>query len=553
MFIFLFAIRDTYAAEKKNFAISTSHPVASKIGRNILNKGGNAIDAVIGTQMALNLIEPQSSGIGGGGFLLYFDKKSSNLIFYDGREVAPSKIKKELFLDNNGNPLQFYDVAVGGAAIGVPGLVSMFELAHKNYGLIEWKNLFKPAIKIAENGFKVSPRLHNAINKDKYLYFFSQSKEYFYRKNKTYIKMIPKIKDEYQPKTNFDVLKNPNFANTLRIISLKKSEGFYEGKIARNIVYSIQNSPIKKGVMDLNDLKTYKAKKRKPLCGKYREYKICSAPPPSAGGFSILQILGILEEFELSKDKINQNIHLILEASKYAYNDRYKYLGDPDFSNIKINNFLSKEYLKQIASEISINKQTKLNIKVKNRSFIPTSTTHISIVDTYGNIASMTSSIENTFGSRLMVNGFLLNNQLSDFNFKIENNLFGNNIIEPKKRPLSSMSPTIVFDKNNNVRMVIGSPGGKSIILYVIKTIIAVLDWEMGIQEAVDFPNFSIFNDKILIEKKKFNKEFKKYLSNLGHLIVEKELNSGLNGFEIKDNIIFGVADKRRDGLVLYN
>ena len=357
----------------------------------------------------------------------------------------------------------------------------------------------------------------------------------------------------FNPKKKFDVLKNPNFANTLKIISLKKSEGFYEGKIAKNIVHTIQNSPIKKGVIDLNDLKNYKAKKRNPLCGKYREYKICSAPLPSAGGFSILQVLGILEEFELSKDKINENIHLILEASKYSYNDRYKYLGDPDFSNIKINSFLSKEYLKKIASQISINKKTELNIKIKNESFLPTSTTHFSIADTHGNIASITSSIENTFGSRLMTNGFLLNNQLSDFDFKIEKNLFVNNIIEPNKRPLSSMSPTIVFDKNNNVRMVIGSPGGKSIIMYVIKTIIAVLDWEMGIQEAVDFPNFSIFNDKILIEKKRFNEEFKKYFSNLDYLIVEKELNSGLNGFEIKDNIMFGAADKRRNGLVLYN
>ena len=533
-FLFIFITKNTYAVEKNNFIISTSHPQASKIGRDILNKGGSAMDAVVAVQMVLNLVEPQSSGIGGGGFLLYFDKKSSNLSFYDGREIAPSKIKKEFFLDNNGDPLKFYDIAIGGMGIGVPGIVSMLEMGHQDYGLLKWKNLFEPAIKLSENGFKISPRLNNAINKDKYLRFFPQSEKYFYKKK-------------------FDVLKNPNFANTLRIISLKKSKGFYQGIIAKNIVYAAQNSPIKKGIIELNDLKNYEAKKRKPLCGKYRKYKICSAPLPSAGGFSILQVLGILEEFELPKDKINENIHLILEASKYSYNDRYKYLGDPAFSNIKINNFLSKEYLKQIASQISINKKTELNIKIKNESFLPTSTTHFSIADTHGNIASITSSIENTFGSRLMTNGFLLNNQLSDFNFKIEKDLFKNNIIEPGKKPLSSMSPTIVFDKNNNVRMVIGSPGGKSIIMYVIKTIIAVLDWEMGIQEAVDFPNFSISNDKVLIEKKKFSKEFKTYLSSLGHLIVEKELNSGLNGFEIKDNIMFGAADKRRNGLVLYN
>ena len=534
LFFFLFIVKNTYAIEKNNFAVSSSNPQASEIGRDILNKGGTAMDAILAAQMVLNLVEPQSSGIGGGGFLLYFDKKNSNLTFYDGREIAPSKIKKEFFLDNNNNPLEFYDIAIGGIAIGVPGLVSMLDMAHKEYGLLEWESLFQPAIKIAKNGFKISPRLYNAINKDKYLYFFPESKKYFYKKN-------------------FNILKNPNLENTIKTISLKRSKGFYEGKIAKQIVYAIQNSPIKKGVLNLNDLKNYKAKKRNALCGKYREYKICSAPLPSAGGFSILQILGILEEFELSKDKINENIHLILEASKYAYNDRYKYLGDPDFTDIKINNFLSKEYLKEIANKISLNNKIKSKLEIKDQSFTPTSTTHLSIIDSYGNVASLTSSIENIFGSRLMVNGFLLNNQLSDFNFKIEKNLFSNNIIEPNKRPLSSMSPTIIFDKNNNIKMVIGSPGGKSIIMYVIKTIIAVLDWKMGIQEAVNFPNFSISGNKVLIENKRFSEEFKSYLSNLGHLIVEKELNSGLNGFEIKNKIIFGVADQRRNGVVLYN
>ena len=214
---------------------------------------------------------------------------------------------------------------------------------------------------------------------------------------------------------------------------------------------------------------------------------------------------------------------------------------------------MTKKYLRQIAKRISTKKRGGSNIKINNESFIPTSTTHFSVIDSYGNIASITSSIENTFGSRLMASGFLLNNQLSDFNFKIDGDLFKNNIVEPKKRPLSSMSPTIIFDKNNNVKMVIGSPGGKSIIMYVVKTIIAVLDWKMGIEEAVNFPNFSIHKEKILIEKNKFDDEYKKYLLNLGHLVVEKELNSGLNGFEIKGNLIFGVADKRRNGLAIYN
>ncbi len=538
LFFLIFA-KNTFAVEKNNFIVSTSHPQASKIGGDILAKGGNAIDAVLAIQMSLNLLEPESSGIGGGGFLLYYDKRKNHLTFYDVRETAPSKIKKEFFLDNKGNALSFFDIAVGGTAIGVPGLVSMLEIAHNDHGLLKWQDLFTPAIKLSRNGFEISSKLHKAIKKDKYLHFFPESKKYFYKNN--------------QPKKKLAILKNSDFTKTLKIISLEKSKGFYQGKVAESIVYAVQNSPIKRGYITLNDLKNYKAKKRKPICGRYREYKICSAAPPSAGGFSILQILGILEEFDLSKDKIKEDIHLILEAAKYSYNDRYKYLGDPDFSNIEINNFLTKKYLRQIANQISTNKKKESNIRINDELFIPTSTTHFSVIDVYGNVASITSSIENTFGSRLMTSGFLLNNQLSDFNFKIEGNLFKNNIVEPKKKPLSSMSPTIIFDKNNNVKMVIGSPGGKSIIMYVVKTIVAVLDWKMGIEEAVDFPNFSIYKDKILIEKNRFDKEFKEYLSNLGHLIVEKEMNSGLNGFEIKDGIIFGAADKRRNGLVIYN
>ena len=539
LIIFIFLTKHLFAFEKNNFVISTSHPLASKIGKEILVNGGNAIDAAITVQMVLNLVEPQSSGIGGGGFLLYFDKKNSSLNFYDGRETAPSNIKKKFFLNDNNMPLNFYEIAIGGKAIGVPGLLSMLELAHNNHGNLEWESLFYPAIKLAENGFKISPRLNKQIEKDKYLYLFPKTKKYFY-KNKS------------ESNKSNEYLTNNEFAETLKIISKKKSKGFYEGKIAKNIVHTIQNSPIKKGVMNLNDLKKYKAKKRDPLCGKYREYKVCSSSLPSAGGFSILQILGILEEFNLSNNTIKEDIHLIVEASKYSYKDRYKYLGDPDFSNIEIDKLLSKKYLKNISKQISRKKKIDINSKKEITTFIPTSTTHFSILDQEGNVVSITSSIENAFGSRLMTNGFLLNNQLSDFNFKKEKNFFKNNIIEPNKKPLSSMSPTIIFDKNNNIKMVIGSPGGKSIIMYVIKTIIAVIDWDMNIQQAINFPNFSISNNKVILEKNKFNNEIKQYLLSLNHLIVEKELNSGLNGFEFNKNKLLGAADKRRNGLVLY-
>ena len=540
LFIFYCISLNTSIAETKNILVSTANPLASQAGRDILLGGGNAIDAAVAVQLVLNLVEPQSSGLGGGGFLLYFDNKNKNLIFYDGRETAPSKIKKEHFLDKNGQPLSFYDAAVGGLAVGVPGLVSMLELVHKEYGMMKWESLFKPAINLSLEGFPISSRLHNQIKKDNYLHLIPNTSKYFYENTN-----IPK-------KVGY-ILKNKEFAETLKIISVGRSKAFYQGNLAKEIISTIQNSPIRKGVMNLEDLKNYKAIKQNPICGKYRKYKVCSASLPSAGGFSIIQILGILENFTLSKNTIKKDIHLILEASKYSYLDRFKYLGDPNFNAINLKKFLSDEYLKNIASKISTVDAIKLNFGVNKQLNNQRSTTHFSIKDQYGNIVSMTSSIENSFGSRLMAGGFLLNNQLSDFNFKQNNGLYKNNIVEPGKKPLSSMSPTIIFDEKNNVKMVIGSPGGKSIIMYVIKAIIAVIDWNMPIKDAVNFPNFSLENNIVLLEKKRFDKEIKKYLLSLGHTIEEKKLNSGLHGFEMKKNIISGAADKRREGLVLVN
>ena len=540
LFIFYCISLNTSIAETKNILVSTANPLASQTGRDILLGGGNAIDAAVAVQLVLNLVEPQSSGLGGGGFLLYFDNKNKNLIFYDGRETAPSKIKKEHFLDKNGQPLSFYDAAVGGLAVGVPGLVSMLELVHKEYGMMKWESLFKPAINLSLEGFPISSRLHNQIKKDNYLHLIPNASKYFYENTN-----IPK-------KVGY-ILKNKEFAETLKIISVGRSKSFYQGNLAKEIISTIQNSPIRKGVMNLEDLKNYKAVKQNPICGKYRKYKVCSASLPSAGGFSIIQILGILENFTLSKNTIKKDIHLILEASKYSYLDRFKYLGDPSFNAINLKKFLSDEYLKNIASKISTVDAIKLNFGVNKQLNNQRSTTHFSIKDQYGNIVSMTSSIENSFGSRLMAGGFLLNNQLSDFNFKQNNGLYKNNIVEPGKKPLSSMSPTIIFDEKNNVKMVIGSPGGKSIIMYVIKAIIAVIDWNMPIKDAVNFPNFSLKNNIVLLEKRRFDKEIKKYLLSLGHTIEEKKLNSGLHGFEMKKNIISGAADKRREGLVLVN
>jgi len=542
VFVILFfsIINHSDANQKNKIIISTANPIASKVGNEILLNGGSAVDAAIAVQLILNLVEPQSSGIGGGGFLLYYDNKTKKLVFYDGRETAPLKIKKKHFLDKNEVPLSFYDAAVGGLAVGVPGLVSMLELAHKEHGVMKWKNLFEPAIKLSTRGFPISSRLHNQIKKDNYLHLIPNTSKYFYEKNNN-------------PKKTGVILKNNKFAETLKIISIKGSKGFYKGKISKEIISTIHNSPVREGVMNLKDLGNYKAVKQKPICGKYRKYKICSASLPSAGGFSLIQILKILENFELSKNTIKEDIHLILEASKYSYLDRFKYLGDPSFNKINLKKLLSEDYTRNIASKISPKNITQLNFSQNKELNNLRSTTHFSIRDQYGNLVSMTSSIENSFGSRLMSGGFLLNNQLSDFNFKESNDLYKNNIVEPGKKPLSSMSPTIVFDRENNIKMVIGSPGGKSIIMYVLKTIIAVLDWDMLIKNAVKFPNFSLRKNTVLLEEKIFDKKIQKYLFDLGHEIENRELNSGLNGFEIKNNKIYGIADDRRKGLVFIN
>ena len=535
-FFFFFINSYTSFAKEKDFIVSSANPIATKIGKNILKNNGNAMDAAIAIQLILNLTEPQSSGIGGGGFLLYYNKKENKLHFYDGRETAPLNIKKEYFLNKKNEPLKFYDAAIGGISVGVPGLLSMLEMAHIDNGNLNWSELFKPAIKLSKKGFPISPRLYEKIKNDKYLYLMSSTKKYFYL-------------DE-EPKQIGYLLKNPKFAYSLESIAQNGSNSFYNGELAEEIIKQIRNAPIRKGIMNLEDLSNYKAVKRKPLCKKYKNYKICTAPLPSGGGMTILQVLGVLEKFQLSRETIKNDIHLIIEASKYAYLDRYKYLGDPDFNQLDANELLSEEYLNKIAKKIRNKEIVKINLE-KNIEKVERSTTHFSIYDNDGNVVSMTSSIENSFGSRLMAGGFLLNNQLTDFDFKSKNGLHMNNLVEPNKRPLSSMSPTIIFDNNNNVKMAIGSPGGKSIPMYIIKTIVAVLEWEMGIQEAVDFPNFSLGKNHIFLEKNKFNKKIKNYLVNLGYSIKEKDLNSGLHGFTIKNQEVSGAADFRREGLFL--
>ncbi|MCE2687659.1 MAG: gamma-glutamyltransferase [Rickettsiales bacterium] len=545
----------------KKYLIVTANELASKAGAEIISKGGTAIDAVIAAQMVLNLVEPQSSGIGGGTFLLHYDKKTNSTIYFNGRETAPEKAEEKMLLDKNGNARPFLEVVQGGLSVATPGLLKALEEAHKKFGKLPWNQLFEPAIKLAKNGFPMNQRLKKLSSHISYLKSFPET-------NKLYLK---ENGEEYQIG---EIIKNPKFAKTLETIAKDGSKAFYEGKIAKKIVKTVTESPINAGLLSENDLKNYQIKIGNLICSYYRQkYKICSMPMPSSGGITLLQILGILENFNLNKMQPNspQTIHLILEASKLAYADRNKYIGDVE--NVPIAEMLDKKYLKQRASLISQNQAIKepqfgvFNNKNQNHKIVnnnePPSTTHISIIDPEGNAVSLTSSIEYYFGSALSVEGFLLNNQMTDFSAIPEiDGVKVANRIQPNKQPRSSMSPTFVFDDKNNLIMVIGSPGGPRIIQFILKAILNFLDFNLDIQKSIDFGNFIALNNIIELEENTEIVKIKPELEKLGHKVKITEITSGLNGITLYQNIadyhknklsssLYGGADPRRESFAI--
>ncbi len=533
----------------KNYMIATSEKVASEVGAEILKKGGNAIDSAIAVQMVLNVIEPHSSGIGGGLFLVYYDNKTKKTIYFNGRETSPAKSFPEMFLDENGKAKNFYDVVTTPLSVATPGALYALKKAHQKYGKIKWRDLFQPAIKIAKEGFKISPKIYANLKNIKHLPKAEDLKIYYDKNNK--------------PKPVGTVIYNFKLAETFEKIANQGIGIFYQGEIAENIEDKLQNSGQIKGLLTKNDLKNYRSKTGNLLCKKYRQkYKICSMPLPSSGGITILQILGILENFDLTKYQINssQYIHLVAEATKLAYADRNFYLGDN--KNIKLKKLLDKNYLQQRANQINLD---KANNNVKNgeihnlihkeiyqANFEKPSTTHISILDKFGNAVAMTSSIELQFGSTLMVDGFMLNNQMTDFAFtpKINNKLVANRI-EPNKQPLSSMSPTLVFDENNKLILVLGSPNGPRIIQHVLKVLIACLDYKIDIQQAISMPNFIALNGNLELEKNSEIINLKKPLQNLGHFVKIIDITSAIQAIKIENNKIYGGADPRRQGVAI--
>ncbi len=540
---------DGYA---ESYMIAAAHPLASKAGLEILRDGGSAADAAIAAQMVLSLVEPQSSGLGGGAFLLHYNAKSGATESFDGRETAPKSAHPDMFLMVNGKPKKFFDAVVGGSAVGVPGLIRMLEMVHREHGNLPWANLFGPAIRLAEKGFPLSPRLADQLSREKYLRRTPAALGYFYHPSGA-------------TKPAGTILKNRAFAATMRRIAKGGADAFYNGPIAQSIVRAVRDARRNRGGMTLKDLANYRAVKRKPVCATYRAKLVCGMGPPSSGGLTTLQILGMLSSFDLKNmtPASLESVHLVGEAGALAFADRNTFIGDSDFVRVPAKEMIDGQYLNRRAQKINIRRAGgrrragKPNVPSALRlspheGFEGPSTTHLSVIDATGSAVSMTSSVENAFGSRQMASGFILNNQLTDFSFRpTQNGRDVANRATADKRPRSSMSPTLVFNEDGTLMMAVGSPGGSRIIGYVTKTLVGVIDWGLSIQEAIDLPNFLSRNRGLEIEKGSDLEALRPGLEALGHKVKTLKWRSGLQGIRITPKGLEGGADKRREGVAL--
>ena len=509
----------------KDFIVVTANDYATSIGFKILSEGGNAVDAAVAIQMTLGLVEPQSSGLGGGSFITFYNKSEGKVYSYEGREKAPKKIPGNIFLNNNGDTKKFFEAAIGGAAVGTPATLRTYKLIHNNYGIMNWERIFSYVIEFSKNGFVPSTRLVNAINKERF--FFDLYPDSIYKN----IKINPKKK-----------FFNYDYTETLELIS-KKPSVFYEGVIADNIVNEVRKSK-NFGYLNKSDLKLYEPEKNYALCHKLKNSKsICGPNLPSSGTICVIQALILYES--LSKEIDSLDINSVLSILDFVYSLRSETLADDKFEDIDINLLLNeKELLKRYKNFLKIDEKTSL----LSLDELLNSTTHFSVVDKNGNILSATSSIESSFGSRLFTNGFFLNNQLTDFSFKMKNNsgdLIKNRVVGGK-RPLSSMSPIIVFDENGELVLTIGSPGGKAIIAYVFRVLIETLYKKIDLEKSLNNPNYLRIKGKTFLEDESLKKDL------IGNANI-RNLTSGLAViYKTKDGYL-GVADTRRDGTVMGN
>lgn len=546
-------LQKSIISSEYNSLVVTANPLATKAGLHILQQGGTAADAAVAIQAMLTLVEPQSSGIGGGAFLLYWDQTTEKLIALDGRETAPLAADSQLFYRNK-QPMRWVDALVGGRSVGTPGVLKMLELTQSKYGKRPWKTLFNDAIHQSKEGFKISPRLHKLIASgiNPGLNRYPEAREYFY------------LKDGSPLPTGF-VRKNPALADSLELIAQQGSSVFYQGTIGTKIVSQVQNATDNPGLLSTADLKQYQAIERAPICLPYQGYKVCGFPPPTSGGVTVLQILKLLEHTNysaLAPDSSNAK-HLFTQASRLAFADRGRYLADSDFVDVPVSNLLNENYIQQRAQLINPKKDTgtlapgrpqgvKTAWQDDQSPELP-STSHFVVVDQWGNAASMTSSIEMAFGSTLMTGGFLLNNQLTDFSFTPEKQgrLIANRV-QPGKRPRSSMSPFMVFDSEGKLYAAVGSPGGSRIINYVAESLLMMLNTELPLQQAINTPHVSNRNGITELEAGTTAVQLEEPLSQMGHEIKIRDLNSGLHAFRRTDSGKWeSGVDNRREGLAL--
>lgn len=540
------------SVKSDHWMITAANPLAVKAGADVLRRGGNAIDAMVTVQTMLGLVEPQSSGIGGGAFLIYYDAQNGKLTTLDGRETAPENATPTLFQDENGEPLKFYDAVVGGRSVGTPGTPALIKSAHEKWGQLEWPSLLRPAIRTATDGFAVSPRLAELIaNDQEKLSRDPVAKSYFFDKDGA-------------PLTSGSTLKNPDYAVTLQDLAQNGITNFYNGQIAQDIVDKVKGASWNPGVLSLRDLARYHVKERAPVCAPYRTYDVCGMGPPSSGALTVGQILGLVEPYDMASLGPNapESWRLIGDASRLAFADRGRYMADVDFVPMPVRGLLDASYLKD-RSEL-LRRDTALEtVQPGSPAFSHTmnladdeaielpSTSHFSIVDAYGNVASMTTTIENGFGSRLMVRGFMLNNELTDFSFRThKDGVPIANRLEPGKRPRSSMAPTIVM-KDNKPFIATGSPGGSRIIGYVAQSIIAMIDWQLPPQDAVSMPHLVNRFGTFDLEEGTWAENLEPNLQEMGFKTNIRDLNSGIHAIMITDNGLVGGADPRREGIVM--
>ena len=546
---------------------AAANPLAAEAGREMLRQGGSAIDAAIAMQAVLTLVEPQSSGIGGGAFIMLWDGK--NVHAYDGRETAPAGATERLFLKADGQPMAFTDAQIGGRSVATPGVLRALDMAHKKTGRLQWAKLFEPAIRLSEQGFAISPRLHSLIAADRFIPHSPDMAAYFLNADGT-------------PKATGTLLKNPALAAVFKRIAQDGPDALYNGPIAEEIARKVQGNH-NAGSLSATDLKGYAAKERVPLCSDYKRWKICGMPPPSSGGIAIAQIMGTLQALEARDPRlaiapmrpvksaspaglepVPEAVHLIAEAGRLAFADRALYVADADFVPVPVAGLVAPSYLAQRAAligdrSLGIAKPGQpAGIQVAyapDRSPLRISTSQVVAVDDWGGAVSMTTTVEAAFGSHLMVQGFVLNNQMTDFSFIAEEN--GQpvaNRVQPGKRPRSAMAPTLVFDrKSGELLATLGSPGGSQIIEYVSKSLVAMLDWNLDPQAAISLPNFGSRNGATELESGLFSPVLKQALKDKGHALSEIEMTSGIQAIirtrDAQGKVsLSGGADPRREG-----